>query len=623
MTQRKLALLIGIDRYRYSVQSGYSASPIFNLAGSVADADSVRALLQVDFNFDSSDILTLTNEEATHRGILDAVNIHLVARAQPEDNVVFYFSGHGSYRIGGADRVREGTLVPHDARPPSSDGLSDLGGSELASCFKAIPSRNFTLVLDCCHSGQLISARGGCLARGIPPEQVNESAASAPAASAARGLAASMSTARFALLTAAAPNELAWERMFDGRYGGAFTYFLTRQLRSAGGSATYRQVMDNVRGMVNSYFALQNPQLEGDQADQFVFGAQERRGGRYVVVRPDNGRIRVDAGQVHGITAGSRYAVYENDDRPPEHAALSSNVEIEIEKVGAITAYAKQISGSPIAGPSRAIETAASRSTPQVIVSVTGMADLEATLRHHPHLQIRSSSNDATPVDVQIIQKDGIVECEVTGLTAEPNGRVRLEPPLAEAAHNRASLLRLCEERVLHWAKWLNLLRLESNHPLRGVGLELSRMPAAGGLERAAGEYYDHEHVDYVIENQSDRDIFVSLLSFGDDGSVTVVYPAHDGPSRALPRGGRYADSLDIELPADKSQELNFLKVFATLQACDFHLLTMQGYRGSANALEQLFEAAAFGTRMLKPQAAVQEWSTAQSLVRVRRQAQP
>lgn len=553
MRSRKLALLIGIERYRHSHQSGHPGSAISNLRGSVEDVKRVRALLEINFELDRSDILMLTNDEATRQGILDAIESHLVEHAEPGDNALFYFSGHGSYRIYGADRARESTLVPHDARPPSGY-VPDLGGSELASCFKRIAARGFTAVLDCCHSGQLISERGGGLVRGIPPDAV-EGVGAPLLAPAHRGLTAALSSARFALLTAAAPDELAWERIFDGRYCGVFTHFLTQRLRSVRGSATYREVMDHVRGMVNSYFALQNPQLEGGQADQFVFGAQER-------VRPDNDLIFED-GQLHGLTTTSLPA-------------------------------------------------------PKVVVSITGMPDLERMLRSRPHLQIENTE-DAAPVDIRVTQEHGAIACHITGVTRNPDGWVTVAPLQINAASDRASLLQLCEERVLHWAKWLILLRLDNAQPLQGVRLKLRPAPAACGLEHTQGEYYDNEQVQYVIENESGQDVFVSLLSLADDGSVSVVYPSHEGPSRALPCGGRHGGVLNIELPHGKAQELNFLKLFATLRPSNFHLFTMHRARGTRDPLEELFEEAALGSRTLNFRSAVREWSTEQHLVRVRR----
>jgi Caspase domain/Domain of unknown function (DUF4384) len=97
---RKLALLVGIDRYSYSK----------NLSGCVTDVELQRELLVQRFGFHPSDVLVLTDQQATRENIEIAFIEHLTEQAKEGDIVVFHFSGYGNC----VKRVRE-SAVPDDA----------------------------------------------------------------------------------------------------------------------------------------------------------------------------------------------------------------------------------------------------------------------------------------------------------------------------------------------------------------------------------------------------------------------------------------------------------------------------------------------------------------------------
>ncbi|MGB7441027.1 MAG: caspase family protein, partial [Coleofasciculaceae cyanobacterium] len=78
-TPRKLALLVGINNY--------SSQP---LLGCFNDVELQRHLLIHRFGFNPKDIYTLTDEQATRQGILEAFEEHLIKQAKPEDVVVYH-----------------------------------------------------------------------------------------------------------------------------------------------------------------------------------------------------------------------------------------------------------------------------------------------------------------------------------------------------------------------------------------------------------------------------------------------------------------------------------------------------------------------------------------------------
>ena len=150
-TPRKLALLVGINDYPNT--NGFAA-----LKGCVTDVELQRHLLIHRFGFNSKDIRTLTDKQATRQGILDAFEEHLIRKAKPGDVIVFHYSGHGS-RVtdpdsDNADKLNS-TFVPVDAQlptgfPDKGGVVQDIMGHTLFLLMSAVQSENFTVVLDSC-----------------------------------------------------------------------------------------------------------------------------------------------------------------------------------------------------------------------------------------------------------------------------------------------------------------------------------------------------------------------------------------------------------------------------------------------------------------------------------------
>ena len=81
----KRALLIGINRYK----------TVPALQGSVNDVETMREILTTRWGFAPSNIMILTDENATRDRMITALN-QLVQVAGPADTIYFHYSGHGS-----------------------------------------------------------------------------------------------------------------------------------------------------------------------------------------------------------------------------------------------------------------------------------------------------------------------------------------------------------------------------------------------------------------------------------------------------------------------------------------------------------------------------------------------
>src|SRR6187549_2453318 len=89
------ALLIGIDRYQ-------KLDLEWQLEGCGNDVAIMHDVLSRRFGFQDDQIKVLHNEQATRESILEAMDA-LAHRAGKDDEVVFFYSGHGSQQLDGEE----------------------------------------------------------------------------------------------------------------------------------------------------------------------------------------------------------------------------------------------------------------------------------------------------------------------------------------------------------------------------------------------------------------------------------------------------------------------------------------------------------------------------------------
>lgn len=61
------------------------------LKGCVSDVERQQELLVYRFGFKASDVVTLSDQQATRENLETAFNEHLIAQAQPGELVIFHF----------------------------------------------------------------------------------------------------------------------------------------------------------------------------------------------------------------------------------------------------------------------------------------------------------------------------------------------------------------------------------------------------------------------------------------------------------------------------------------------------------------------------------------------------
>ncbi len=139
------ALLIGINQY--------NDPAVRKLYGTLNDLQAFHTMLIQQLNFKEAEIRELKDTNATHDGILQAIDNWLVKGSAPGNRVVLYYSGHGDQTddTNGDEKDNlDEALVAHDADLAThknyvlDDGINQK--------IQALKGREVLVVIDSCHS---------------------------------------------------------------------------------------------------------------------------------------------------------------------------------------------------------------------------------------------------------------------------------------------------------------------------------------------------------------------------------------------------------------------------------------------------------------------------------------
>ncbi len=158
-TGRRIVVSIGIDKYANWQKLGTA----------VSDARGFSNLLIDRFGFQQIEE-PLLDGAATRENIVSLVEDRLRAKLKQDDDVIFFFAGHGTTRTDdvGGTAVDTGYLVPVNAAAPGKEEhWSDYIQTDvLLEAIGKLPARHILVILDACHSGFALgnamkSFRGG------------------------------------------------------------------------------------------------------------------------------------------------------------------------------------------------------------------------------------------------------------------------------------------------------------------------------------------------------------------------------------------------------------------------------------------------------------------------------
>ncbi|MEN9228410.1 MAG: caspase family protein [Gloeomargarita sp. HHBFW_bins_205] len=231
-TSRKLALLVGINQYPNT-----SKTP--SLSGCVTDVELQRELLCGRFGFAPTDVVTLTDTQATYAQIEQAFREHLLHQARPGDVVVVHFSGYGS-------RDGQPALLPHD-------GLQTptwITEAQWLAWLRQLATDQVMAVLDTGYDYPGSFACGNVRVRACPPLVVPE------VMSPVRGEVPPPGV----LIRAARAGTVATETLWSGFSAGTLTYALTQALWESRSGAVLVDVAAQIAQTVGSQ---QMPEVVG------------------------------------------------------------------------------------------------------------------------------------------------------------------------------------------------------------------------------------------------------------------------------------------------------------------------------------------------------------------------
>ena len=266
---RKLALLVGINQYPHSTA----------LSGCLTDVELQRELLVHRFGFNPSNILTLTDSQATRENIETAFIEHLSDQAKAGDVVVFHFSGYGSQvRMSESQTASSldfaNSLVPVDSlasRGAATD--NDLLEETLILLLRSLPTTQVTTILDTSYTPVENLLQGNLRVRSCPnpPAQRPHPDELAFQEQLLLRLKSTLEPNREStqlpgiVLTAASPKQPATEVLWNGFSAGLFTYALTQYLWQASAATTVQISVSRATGMVKQLAGKQQPRLLGQK----------------------------------------------------------------------------------------------------------------------------------------------------------------------------------------------------------------------------------------------------------------------------------------------------------------------------------------------------------------------
>ena len=620
-TPGKLALLVGINDYKYSDR-------ISTLAGSLNDVEEMRQLLIGKFEFPAENILVLTEAQATHAAIINAIQTHLIAKAQPGDIVVFHYSGHGSQMKDVTGKMISGmdeTMVPYDSRDPAGK-VFDISGAELHPLLLQLAkkTKNLTFILDSCHSGTLVR---GARVRSIAADTRTPPPLPAYTVAATRELGAANEETppKFAAIAAATSRESAFEYFVDGKDHGALTYFLVRQLRSAKAGATYRDVMDNVAGDVTANYPSQHPSVEGAEADEYVFGDGNSLARVYVTASPSQltpHRVTLSVGQVQGATVGSGYDVYPPGSKkfvPPEKLVAK----VRLASVGELSSEATFISGASIPAACRAVEREHQYGKLRMRVFLDSV-DSSATLQ-----SIRTALQFLTNIELVDTPSACNMQLKETGGRIQTLGADSTTLSTPVAVSDPGAVDRVVGQ-VKAWAKWFSVLSIRNPHSEIELQFTISGSQTRDPMARVGRPdvgVWEGEQVEATLTNNADRDVYVAILDLSSDSSVSVVYPTEQGGMEVLKPGQKLSRLFTTFVPRGRKMVTDILKVFASYKPIDLRPLAQGTIRDieedESDPLQALLADSSGGTRgpsaVLTKPVDLGTWASVQRVLVVKR----
>jgi hypothetical protein len=548
----KRALLIGVSKYA----RGVNAQEEWWDLSSEADITALHSLLAEKFGFQEPDIIALTTKDQTTRTSILAAFDKLIATTAKGDVVYIHYSGHGTPvpdkdgdEIDGLDE----SIVPSDyvSRKDGSRNIIDDTLGQLLDKLKAREPASVLITFDSCFSGSQTRGgrqvlRGGNFLDVAPARRGGDDTD-------VTGLGGREAFAKGYVVISAARSDQPASETDDGagHSMGLLSYALVEQMRQAGPDTTYRDLFDGVLDTMTRRNPGQAPQLEGEFDTKLMNGAAAPPE-PYFETRVDNNQLILRAGALHGVTAGSQFALYPRGTRTFNGTGVLAHAEVAA--VRATEAVLKPMEAGDLERlrTARAVETAHKFSDIALRVDVSSLDALPRGAELRTEIEEFAKNRGLIKTT-----RGGDWDLKVCGnpcpdaLRGQPQQRQRGETAAAmlirqngseaaalpATADLPAALTRAIEAET----RWQTLASLQRKDPRLQVEVRLvpvdatvdangkvvsARRKAAAQRTKggqpvfAIGDYFMVE-----VRNTGGIDAYVTIIDLSPDGSISPIYP--------------------------------------------------------------------------------------------------
>jgi hypothetical protein len=626
----KHALIIAIGAYERSTG--------WNSLSSANDEPMLRAAL-IARGFSEKNIRSYVDGALDRQAIIDAFRKDLIEKVKPGDVVFFHFSGHGQQILDDdgdeADGLDE-ALVPYNAplnfyikspttgRPVEYDGSLHLRDDDLGELLTELRTRlgakgNLMVSIDACHSGT--ATRGG-ITRGAAEPNVPKDW-KGPAAGTVKeeyGLGENTKDSELAPMISffgSSAHESNKEYSMDGKGMGSLSFALSKVLTEADQKVSYRALFDQVKTQMAGIVPYQTPQLEG-AADQVIFGGALLPKTEYITVKEwvDAKRVKVNAGILQNLTAGSIVAFY-----PPDTRNMNTVNPLAVGKVSD-AGYAESLvtlsegtleSGSAKNAWCMVRERNVRESRVKLFIQAGNKAiqdALNAQLKDYPFVE---QVNDLKQAEL-LLEAGLSTAGDKIRMTPVENYSVALYEDNIKGENNTLSAdnLNALTKQLQNFSQARLLRTLDVPHPeLKAEVVIVPLILKEGGdpknithfseghpsqIMDATGNYVIPEgtYVRFKLVNNSSYQVFYSILDIEPYNKVNVLFPTKSmNPSDCIVRGFSTAEHQATRFRIGKPYGNDVLKIVITKKQLDLKSIYASegtgGHRGAGSSVEKLF----------------------------------
>lgn len=315
----KRALLIGVG--------DYPSEEGWHDLGSKNDVEWLSQILPQQ-GFAPQNIHTLTDKKATKKGILNALQTYLIQQVEPNDIVLFHFSGHGQQVTDDDGDEADGydeALVPYDSPKKYEDGKYEgaqlIRDEELGALLNEIRLKigkggHLLVLLDACHSGTgtrlLKTSRGTNIKMASATYEKAQLHKQIDEELLPEVNSASEQLAPMVAFFSSAPKEQSFEVRKNSKQYGLLTYSFCKTLSNINSSMPYADLLSNMQLEAAKNGLQQRPQAEGNLNLSLFNNATSIGQDYYQVLQQfDRQTLQINVGLLHNLSEKSSIAFYD------------------------------------------------------------------------------------------------------------------------------------------------------------------------------------------------------------------------------------------------------------------------------------------------------------------------